>query len=79
MLDIKTSINSLGLLLTLLGAYVVYANSPLNEYAVDGGAPDTDFNKIKLAAARKNSRMRYGVYAVLAGTLLQLVSNFVPT
>jgi hypothetical protein len=76
--DLKTSLNSLGLLLTLIGVYVVYVNSPINEYIIDGGSPDTDFKEIARLTAQKNQRMKYGVFVVIAGSLLQLLSNYIP-
>ena len=60
MFDFKTSLNSLGILLTLGGVYMVYKNSPLNEHQIDGGRPDTDFDKIAHVAKRKNDGSRLG-------------------
>ena len=79
MFDLKTSFNSLGLALTLIGAFVAYRNSPLNEHTIDGGSAATDFNALQVATTRKNSLVKYGIYAVLAGTLLQIASNYIPT
>jgi hypothetical protein len=78
MCDFKTIINSLGLVLTIIGVYVLYINSPLNISEIDGGDASTDFNAIKLQTQRANHLMKIGVYTVLAGTVLQLVSNFIP-
>lgn len=78
MFDLKTSLNSLGIVLTLVGVYVVYLNSPLNEHAIDGGSADTDFDKMRRQAQRRNLLMRCGVYTVLVGSLLQLTSNYIP-
>ncbi len=77
LLDLKTSLNSLGVLLTLVGVYVVYVNSPINESVIGVGSADTDFNEIRRLTAKKNWRMKLGVFTVIAGSLLQLVSNYV--
>ncbi len=45
---------------------------------IDGGGFDTDNSKEEKETEKKNTRMRYGVYLVLSGTVLQLVSNFIP-
>jgi hypothetical protein len=79
MCDLKTLINSLGLLLTIIGVYVLFINSPLNISEIDGGDASTDFNAIKLHTQRANRLMKFRVYTVLAGTVLQLVSNFIPS
>jgi hypothetical protein len=79
MCDLKTILNSVGLLLTIIGVYVVYRNSPINTSVIDGGGPFTDFNAIKSQKRRANHFMRIGVYVVLAGTVFQLVSNFIPS
>jgi hypothetical protein len=79
MSDLKTTLNSLGLLLTMVGIYVVYHYSPLNFYEIDGGDAFTDDAKEKRAIAHRNRLLRVGVYVVIAGALLQLVSNFIPS
>jgi hypothetical protein len=79
LLDLKTSLNSLGILLTLVGVYVVYINSPINESVVGGGGADTDFNEIERLTTQKNKRMKVGVFVVLAGSVLQLISNYLPS
>jgi hypothetical protein len=78
MLDTRAVVNSLGLLLTIVGVYVVYRNSPLNESNVDGGIASTDFEATERRMNRTNRLLRVGVYLVLAGGLLQLASNFIP-
>jgi hypothetical protein len=78
-IDLKTGLNSIGILLTIIGVCVVYWNSPLNEFVIDGGSFDTDFAKIEKTANRKNHLMTAGTLAIIIGSLLQLVSNFVPS
>jgi hypothetical protein len=77
--DLKTSINSVGLVLSMTGVYIVYANSPLNESVISGGGASTDFVKIERETKRKNVLMRTGIYLVLGGTFLQLASNYLPS
>jgi hypothetical protein len=79
MFDLKMTLNSLGLLLTMIGVYVVYHYSPLNFDKIDGGNASTDNTKEERAVARRNHLLRVGVYVVIAGSLLQLVSNFIPS
>ena len=79
MFDIKTAVNSLGLVLTFIGTLLVYLNSPLNEHSINGGSASTNFDEVQADAKRKNILMRYGVFAVLFGTLLQLCSNYWPS
>jgi len=78
MSDLKTTLNSFGLLLTMVGIYVVYHYSPLNFSEIDGGDASTDDAKEKRAVAHRNRLLRVGVYVVIAGSLLQFVSNFIP-
>ena len=75
---IKVGVNSAGLLVTVAGVYMVYYNSPLNFHTIDGGDAFTDFDKIKQQTSRRNSLLRVGVFVVIGGTLLQLISNFIP-
>ena len=79
MFDLKTTLNSFGIALTLIGVYVVYISSPFNEFVIDGGGPDTNFLATEQLATRKNRRMRLGVRLVLAGSIAQLASNYIPS
>ncbi len=76
LITLKVWINSLGLVLTLIGVVVSFKNSPLNEWKIDGGGPETDFNTERFETKRKNRIMKTGIYIVLLGTVIQLVSNF---
>jgi hypothetical protein len=75
--DPKTALNSLGVLLAMVGVYLVYRNSPLNESVIDGGTPSTDFAAEAMRTVVRNRAMTMGVYLVLFGSLVQLVSNLV--
>ncbi|TCZ78322.1 hypothetical protein [Lysobacter sp. N42] len=79
MVDWKVIANSLGIVLTMIGVYMVYANSPINHHIIDGGSLDTDFAAIERATIRRNRLMTLGVYIVLGGSMLQLASNFLPS
>ena len=78
MSELRTAINSIGLIISIIGVYVVYRNSPLNISVIDGGNFDDDHAKEEIETKKKNDRMRLGVYLVIFGTLLQLLSNFIP-
>jgi hypothetical protein len=78
MSDLKTTLNSLGLLMSMVGIYMVYHYSPLNFNEIDGGDASTDDAKEERAVYRRNRLLRVGVYVVIAGTLFQFVSNFIP-
>ncbi len=75
---IKIVVNSGGLLATIVGVYMVYYFSPINIHTIDGGDAFTDFEKIKEETNRRNSLLRVGVFVVIGGTILQLISNFIP-
>ena len=78
MYDTRTLINSVGIVITMVGVYVVYVNSPINYTVIDGGDANTDWSVVEHKARLRNVLLRVGVYAVLVGSLVQLASNFVP-
>jgi len=78
MIDPKAGLNAFGIFLSALGVWIVYVNSPLNFSTIDGGNASTDFNAIAKATSRKNQYMWMGVWLIIAGSLLQLISNFIP-
>lgn len=78
-IDTKTSINSIGLLLTIIGTFVVYKNSPLNTSNIDGGNASSNYETEKYKVNQKNKYAIYGVRLIVAGTALQLVSNYIRT
>jgi hypothetical protein len=78
MIDLKTGLNAFGIFLSALGVWIVYVNSPLNFSSIDGGDASTDFDAIEKNTTKRNQYMRVGVWLIISGSLLQLVSNFVP-
>lgn len=74
----KTIVNSLGLVLTIIGVYGVYYNSPINTNSVDGGSPDDNMNKQENKTRSRNLFLQVYVWIVIFGTFLQLLSNFIP-
>lgn len=74
MMDLKTVVNSVGLILNALGVYMVYVNSPINLHTIDGN--DSDIEK---ETERKNNLLKIGVWVVIVGSVLQLVSNYIPS
>ena len=77
LLYLKTSLNLAGFLLTVVSVYVIYKNSPINESVIDGGNAFTDFNEIERLTSKKNKRMKYGVFFVIAGSVLQFTSSYI--
>jgi len=45
---------------------------------MDGGDVSTDFHAIEKKTIKRNQFMRVGVWVIISGTLLQLISNFIP-
>jgi hypothetical protein len=77
--DLKTIINSLGILLTMFGVYTIYINSPINYTVIDGGgAYSPPWQEVERKANRRNTLLRLGVYLVLGGSFAQFISNFIP-
>ena len=79
MIDLKTGLNAFGIFLSGLGVWIVYKNSPLNFSTIDGGDASNDFHAIEKNTIKRNQFMRVGVWVIISGTLLQLISNFIPT
>ena len=77
-MDCKTIVNSIGIILTIIGIYVVYINSPINFDTIDGGDFTTDGNENKIKTSSKNSWLRRGVHIIIIGSVIQLISNFIP-
>lgn len=77
-MDTKTIINSVGLLLTIVGVYLVYVGSPIHFDIISGGNSKTDWKKEARKTARKNRQVKIGVYLVIGGTFLQFISNIIP-
>jgi hypothetical protein len=77
-MDIVKIVNVIGIILTMLGVYTVYYNSPINFTIIDGGNASTDFKKIERQKNRRNRFVTYGVYLVLLGSFAQIISNFLP-
>ncbi len=72
-MDCKTIINSAGIALTIIGVYMVFINSPMNDNEItDTINENTPNEKIN----NRNCLLRIGVYIVMFGSLLQLISNF---
>ena len=74
----KTILNSIGILLTIIGVYIVYVNSPINIDTIDGGDASTDYDEIDRITNKRNTWLKRGVFIVIFGSFIQLVSNFIP-
>jgi len=75
-MNAKLIINSIGILLNIIGAYIIFVNSPLHFTVIYGGNASTDWNEIDRKTKKRNAWVRYGVYVLIAGSVLQLISNF---
>lgn len=74
-MDISTIINSIGLLLDIIGVLIIYKNSPI----VKAGTyfyEREHVEKMKIDAAKKNKLVRKGTFILFIGFIIQLVSNF---
>jgi|JI10StandDraft_1071094.scaffolds.fasta_scaffold397556_1 hypothetical protein len=72
----NVNLNTLGIVLNIVGVILVYYNSPLNESVVDGGRADTDFDIERRLAILRNRWARAGVIIVLLGSCVQILSNY---
>jgi uncharacterized membrane protein len=70
------NLNTIGLILLLIGTFIAYLNSPLNFHSIDGGDSKTDHKKEEKIIKRKNKLMKLGIYLIMIGTLLQILSSF---
>lgn len=70
-------LNSIGLLFTIIGVYIVYKNSPINYNAIDAHISGRDYDNLMRRTNIGNNWLRRGVCMVIFGTTLQLVSNFI--
>ncbi len=77
-MDLKTSINSIGIILNIVGAGMLYYYSPLNEHTIDGGNFEDDCKKLEEETNKKNKMMKIGVVIAIVGSLMQLASNVIP-
>ena len=77
-MDCKTILNSIGILLTIIGIYILYVNSPINIDTIDGGDASTDFYENDRITNKRNTWLKRAVFIVIFGSFIQLVSNFIP-
>ena len=76
-MNLETIVNSIGLILSVIGVWLVWKGSPINYHIESGGINDS-LSEEGQRVNRKNANIRYGVYFIIIGTILQLVSNFIP-
>ncbi|PYT01653.1 MAG: hypothetical protein DMF63_02055 [Acidobacteria bacterium] len=72
----KIAINSIGILLNIVGALMLYHFSPFNFHTVDGGDSSTDWLDVEERTDRKNKMVKLSVAIIIFGSILQLASNF---
>jgi hypothetical protein len=71
-MTIASIINSTGLVLDILGALLIFFNSPKLEATTFIGASSTD-----TVTERKNKIAKAGMGLIATGFILQLISNFI--
>ncbi len=69
-------INSLGIILNIIGVIMVYIYSPINFHTIDGGEIGEEYVDPVPIVNRRNKLLKTGVGIVLLGSILQLFSNF---
>lgn len=79
LLDPRIIVSNLGISLSMLGVWIVYLNSPINAHVIDGGVFDEEAesqaNSQETITRRKNRNMTRGVFIVLVGSGLQILSS----
>lgn len=75
---LRTIVNAFGILANIVGAWMVYKNSPLNFDVIDAGGAASNWVAQVKATKKKNNKVKKGVYILLAGSLIQLIANFIP-
>lgn len=78
MITIKTALNSLGIILTMIGVWSLWKTSPVNFTVIDAGGAGSNFKEINKKRRRKNRIMDSSAIMILVGSGLQLISNFLP-
>ncbi len=73
-MELTTTINIIGIIINIFGFCVMSANSPINVHTIDGGGDHESFQKEQ---NKKNKFLKYGIYIVIFGSVIQLISNFV--
>jgi len=68
-------LNILGISITILGIWIVWAFSPLNSSITDGGDSTDSVDKSKNKSKVKNRYMTIGVAVITVGSSLQIASN----
>lgn len=75
-ITIKVTVNSIGIIMTIIGVWSLWKTSPTNVSVIDSSIQGWIKNKGK--APYKNRIMNWSVIFILLGSFLQLVSNFIP-
>ena len=75
-MSIELVLNSLGIVLNIIGVLMIYFNSPINDSVIDGGDASTDHGIFLKKDRKRNKMLKLGVLIIVLGSILQLVSNF---
>jgi hypothetical protein len=74
--DISVLVNSIGLVFDVLGAILIYKNTP--KVSFDNFLYDTEvYEKMRITARKMNKRVRVGTLFLFTGFLIQLISNWI--
>lgn len=77
-LNFKVVINSIGILLNIIGALILLLKSPLHYDVIDAGGAIDNWSKTTRNTFNKNMWIKIGGYTIIGGSGLQLISNFLP-
>ena len=75
-MDTRTIVNSIGILLNIIGALILLLKSPMHFDVIDLGGAMKNWNEQTKKTKMKNDWIRIGGYTIIAGSVLQLISNF---
>jgi len=77
-ITIKTTVNSIGIIMTIIGVWALWKTSPTNFSIINAGAAIDNWKTAQKKTADKNRIMNGSVILILTGSFLQLLSNFIP-
>jgi hypothetical protein len=75
-MDISLIVNSIGLLLDVVGALLMFFNSQPVNFVVRFNDRAQNVQLMKIAK-RKNQRIKLGAFLLFLGFILQLISNWI--
>ncbi|KQC33422.1 hypothetical protein AAU57_08905 [Nonlabens sp. YIK11] len=73
---VSAMVNSIGLVFDIIGAMLIYFNSPISEGGSFLYSSDETARRIK-KATKKNNLVKLGAGILLVGFIIQIISNWV--